>query len=539
MAGEDYVAKSKTFTFAPGETLKRPHIKIIDDAHDEGSETMTVVLSNAVGARIKDGTATGTIHNSDAMPAAWLARFGRTVAEQVVDAVEDRLRAPPRAGMEAVLAGQRIGLSDGAAGEAAAERAGEEEAQAGLADLSDWLKGEDEADGARGLSSRTVTARDLLTGSSFALTAENENGGTASLWGRGAVSRFAGREGDLILDGEVTSAMLGADWAQGPWTAGLMVSHARGDGGYRGANSGEVESDLTGLYPYGRYAVSERVTLWGVAGYGSGSLTLTPEGRDGIETDIDLMMAAAGLRGVLVKAPAEGGPELAAVTDALGVRTTSAAVHGKEAGTGNLEAATGEVTRLRLGLEGTYLLRFDSGATLTPRLEVGVRHDGGDAETGFGLDLGGGLRWSDPESGVTAEVSGRGLLTHEAGGLRDRGRCGLARLGPAPRQRPGVEPHAAPDSGRLGDGRHGRAAEPGHAGGAGGQRRRRRAATPAAGAEARLRRLRPGGPVHGDARARAGAHGHEPRLEPRLAARLRAKRPHVAGAEARGHPARG
>ena len=426
VAGEDYVAKSKTFTFLPGETLKRPHIRIIDDAHDEGAETMTLVLSNAVGARIARGTATGTIHNSDAMPAAWLARFGRTVAEQVVDAVEGRLRVPPRAGVEAVLAGQRIGLGSGAAGEAAAERAGEEEAQAGLAALSDWLRGEDEAERARRASVRTVTARELLSGSSFAVSAQSGSGGQVSLWGRGAATRFAGRAGDLSLNGEVESAMLGTDWTggsgAGAWTAGLLVSHARGEGEYRGANSGEVQSDLTGLYPYGRYAVSERVTLWGVAGYGAGSLTLTPEGQDGIETDIDLLMGAAGLRGVLVPAQAAGGPELAAVSDALGVRTTSAAVRGNaEAGTGNLAAATGEVTRLRLGLEGTWRgLALGSGA-LTPRLEVGVRRDGGDAETGFGLDLGGGLRWSDRESGISLEVSGRGLLTHEAGGFRDRG----------------------------------------------------------------------------------------------------------------------
>ena len=36
-------------------------------------------------------------------------------------------------------------------------------------------------------------------------------------------------------------------------------------------------------------------------------------------------------------------------------------------------------------------VQLGSGAVLTPGLEICVRHDGGDAETGFGLDLGGGL----------------------------------------------------------------------------------------------------------------------------------------------------
>ena len=53
-----------------------------------------------------------------------------------------------------------------------------------------------------------------------------------------------------------------------------------------------------------------------------------------------------------------------------------------------------------------------------------MRHDSGDAETGFGLDLGGGLAWSDPGTGIRAEVSARGLLTHENSGFRERGIAG-------------------------------------------------------------------------------------------------------------------
>ena len=61
-----------------------------------------------------------------------------------------------------------------------------------------------------------------------------------------------------------------------------------------------------------------------------------------------------------------------------------------------------------------------------------MRHDGGDAETGFGLDLGGGLAWSDPETGVRAEVNGRGLLTHESAGFRERGIAGTLGWDPRP-----------------------------------------------------------------------------------------------------------
>ena len=43
--------------------------------------------------------------------------------------------------------------------------------------------------------------------------------------------------------------------------------------------------------------------MWGVVGYGTGSLTLTPKGGKLRETDMDLEMAAVGLRGVALQAP--------------------------------------------------------------------------------------------------------------------------------------------------------------------------------------------------------------------------------------------
>ena len=118
-----------------------------------------------------------------------------------------------------------------------------------------------------------------------------------------------------------------------------------------------------------------------------------------------------------MEAPADGGVELAVTSDAMAVRTSSEKAEG-------LAASQAGVTRLRLGLEGAWRGLEAGGGALAPRLEVGLRHDGGDAETGFGLDVGGGLSWSHPERGLAAEVSGRGLLTHESKDFRDLGLSG-------------------------------------------------------------------------------------------------------------------
>ena len=430
LAGEDYVGSSGTLVFAPGETAKTIRVAVLDDSQDEVSEVMLVVLSNPVGATIAEAAAGGMIDNTDAMPQAWLARFGRTAAEQVLEAVEERTRSAPQAGVQVRLAGHRIGST-------AAE---DWEAQRRLENLSAWLRGEACGDDVGGAcpaltrtESRSLTSGELLMGSSFALTstAEGTGGGLLSLWGRGALTRFDGRQGDLSLSGELSAALLGADWTRERSMLGVMLSHARGEGSYQGADRGTVASTLIGLYPYGLYALTERLTLWGTAGYGAGPLVLRPARGEALETDMSLMMAVVGMRGTLLAAPSAGGLELTVTTDAMVVQTSSLSVVGGAAG-GNLAAATADVTRLRLGLEGRWRAVKIGSGVLTPRFDLGMRHDGGDAETGFGVDVGGGLSWSDPVSGIRLEVNGRGLLSHAADGFRQRGIAGRLGWDPTP-----------------------------------------------------------------------------------------------------------
>ena len=425
-AGADYTNTTGTLTFAAGETSKTVSVPVLDDEHDEGSETMTLRLRNPSPARVKlsDGEATGTINNADAMPQAWLARFGRTVGEQAMEAVEARFGAARTPGLSGSIGGQQLSGLSGAGAEDA--EAAETDTREGLETLADWLSGKSGEDAdARAFGSRTLSGREVLTGSSFAFSGGTAERGFAAFWGRGAVTRFDGREGELTLDGEVASAMLGADFSREAVIAGLMVSQSRGAGGYRSPNgSGEVSSTLTALFPYGRYALSERVSVWGMAGYGEGTLTLTPEGQAPMRPDMDLMMGALGVRGVLLDG-GTGGPTLAAKSDAMAVRTSTDAVTG-------LAASEADVTRVRLALEGSQPVHLGGDAVLTPSLELGVRHDGGDAETGFGADFGAGLALTAPSLGLSAEIRARGLLTHEADGMREWGVSGTLAWDPAP-----------------------------------------------------------------------------------------------------------
>ncbi len=427
--GADYTATSGTLTFGLLETSKTISVPVLDDAHDDGGETVTLTLSNPTPSayvRIADGTATGTITNTDHMPQAWTARFGRTVGEQALEAVEARFAAPRAPGLSGSIGGESL---PGVAGAAPEDEDGPDEARSdareGLEALAGWLGGEDRGEESAAFRSRTLGGQEVLAGTSFQLTGGTEGSGFAAFWGRGAVTRFDGREGELTLDGEVASAMVGADFSVDALLGGVMVSHARGEGGYRSpTGEGAVSSTLTALFPFGRYMLSDRVSVWGMAGYGEGTLTLTPEGQAAMRPDMDLVMGAVGVRGVLVDGGGEG-PTLAAKSDAMAVRTGTDAVRG-------LSASEAEVTRLRFALEGSLPVALGGDAVLTPSLELGARQDGGDAETGFGTDIGAGLALSDPARGLSAEFRARGLLTHEADGMRERGISGTLSFDPAP-----------------------------------------------------------------------------------------------------------
>jgi M6 family metalloprotease-like protein len=64
-AGSDYVAKSGTLSFAPGETIKNVLVDFIGDELNEGAESFRVNLNNAANGTIIDGQGAAIIGNDD------------------------------------------------------------------------------------------------------------------------------------------------------------------------------------------------------------------------------------------------------------------------------------------------------------------------------------------------------------------------------------------------------------------------------------------------------------------------------------------
>ena len=495
-AKRDYKPVRVDLRFRPGETKKHVRVVLFDDGHDEDREIFELVLSNAEGAVIADKVAVGTIVNDDPLPAAYLARFGRTVAEQALDGIAGRMAASRAPGMQGSIAGQSlnfdpsasgqpatgestmIGATPGASGIPPANRG----AALAMADAargfgasapagSDGMAGSfgdrfgDAGFGAPSPRSRGMTARELLLGSGFSLTGQDGAGGSLAFWGRASQGSFDGAERgdgtDITLDGAVTTGMLGADYARGNWLVGLALTQSTADGGYAAegdhvagselgcppdaqgqaqvlcdgavrAGDGDVEASLTAAIPWAALQASERLRLWGAAGYGAGEVTLKTAMGGTYSADTSWSMAAAGVRGDLLEAPKEGsGPALALTSDALWTRTSSD-------GTADLAASDSDATRLRLGLEGSWRVALEGGGSLTPKLEIGARHDGGDAETGSGVEVGGGIAWVDSGRGLSLDVSGRTLLAHENDDLEDRGFAAALSWDPRPATRRGL-----------------------------------------------------------------------------------------------------
>ena len=430
-AGEDYVAQSGDLTFAAGETAKTVEVEVLDDLHDEGTETMTLTLSNPSGARIADATATGSIENSDSMPLAWMVRFGRTVGSQVVDALTARLEGGQ--GSHLTVAG--IPLMGTTAKEPEAQ---DDDPFA----LPEWA-----TSSAREAESHTISLDDLLLRSTFHLRSGGEEGaGTAfTTWGRVATGGFDAEVDDVKLDGDVTTGMIGFDAEWERLLAGVMLAQSTGEGSYRldpakGTDGGTVESDLTGVYPYARIDLNKRVSAWGLAGAGSGTITLKRDGHKAMKTDLSMRMGALGVKGQVLDGSGPSRIGLNVKSDAMWVGT-------KSAPSADMVGTEGDVTRLRLIVQGERVFVAGNGATFTPSAEVGLRHDGGDAETGSGVEVGGGLRYiAGP---LTIEGQVRMLVAHEESGYEEWGASGAIRMTPSPSGR-GLTLTIAPAWGRTG-----------------------------------------------------------------------------------------
>ena len=413
--GEDYRPDEERVVFARGETERELRVALVDDEAMERNETFEVtfevMLESGEGSPERlEASATCTIVDDEVADAREhrleyaLASFGRTVVQDLVTAVEDR-RWAPTAGTTATLAGTRLPLSEEAVYEA--------------------LRRHTDPDG--DLVAGTDALRELLSRSSFQLSlgGEGEAGGPGAdslvLWGRGSQSWSAGRlDPEVGTEGEVLSGQLGVEFRPREDTlVGVMLNGSAGEQEFDGALGAEVETEVLGVHPYAQWSPREGLRTWAMVGYGAGEATLTDEYSALAGTDLEMMMAAGG-----------GSHEVASLwgidwsvgTSGFFVQLDADEVRFDAEGQAALvPAVKSEVWQMRLLLEGSAGEDFGGVEGLRGNVELAARVDGGDAESGMGMEVGGGVGYGRADLGLEVEASGRMLLTHEEEGLEDAG----------------------------------------------------------------------------------------------------------------------
>ena len=300
-------------------------------------------------------------------------------------------------------------------------------------------------DGAWPSGSRGMGANELLGSGAFSLAlgaAPGDKKGDKDadpkaprwgIWGRGDFGTFAGRSSDgpdgvSRYDGDLRIGWLGADAREtrgpGRWVAGLAVSRGSSKTDYvLDGEAGRIETDLTALWPYGRWTFPDGLEMRGLLGMGRGEARHTP--KDGMEEKSDLTMWAASV-GLSRPLPPVGRLDLSARGDASLAFMETATGQGEEEQA--VDGLSADVARVRGGVEASRRIAMAGGAEITPFAEVAGRMDAGDGPAGPGVEVAGGLRYA--ASRVAVEVRGRWLAAHAEAGAKERGVSLTARLDP-------------------------------------------------------------------------------------------------------------
>ena len=444
VAGSDYTAASGTLQFDPGMTSHTIRVAVLNDTAVEPTETFAVELSDPVRATLADGTGVGTItddmeHRVERPIPTGLPEVGRAIAFSAVTCRIDRKMSdtrtwdnagrlagggfPPAANFGGHAAfggpGTTFGGSTGAFGDSPFPTQASMTPGQQLGNLSFLMASQETAEG---------------------------GGGRVAAWGCGDYRRLsgAGGLGAGSWNGEVYSLHVGVDVRLGSNVlAGVSVSRSTGmidyEGGLgSGTDGGEHDLRLVGVHPFLGWSVTPGLQLWGTVGHAWGELRIVDE-LGGLTGAATLNSGALGLNGRLLTRGAT----------TLSLRGEGALAQ-LTADSATFEVATLDMWRFRLTTELSHELLFSSGTSLTPWAELGARHDGGDGQTGAGLELGGGLRYRVPQVGLTAEGYGRWLAVHE-GALQEWGVGAMVTIDPGMDRR-GLSASVTPSWGETASG---------------------------------------------------------------------------------------
>ena len=241
-----------------------------------------------------------------------------------------------------------------------------------------------------------------------------------SIWGGVDRQTFEGPD----HEGNASSFYFGGDMTmRGQWTFGLAVGRNAGETDYTyGTATQTLDITLTGIYPYVRMQPSDRTTVYGTFGVGSGEVETSIIGGNIDPADLKASIGLFGGRQVVFTMM--NGMNFAIVGDYgfANLETDDA-----PGGAGNLEANT---SRIRAGVESSFNLAMGADGSFVPFITVGFRSDSGDDDVAdSGVEITGGLRINNPIFSLDANF--RTLATYGTDDYSESGFSLMAVLNPS------------------------------------------------------------------------------------------------------------
>ena len=372
-----------------------------------GSARVTVVATNAAGnASFEMDVSVTAIAAEQMVYTDILAAMGRNVMSSVSQTIGGRFSVNA-AERQIALANRRVnGMASGM------------ETLISLTGTQATTKYGITDENSQRYNRQQVSTRELIRGSSFYYALDDApdshmGGGLAwTIWGAGDWNAFEGAPtATSSYDGTLTSGYVGLDVSKtASWIAGVAVGRTMGTADYDvTVTDGTLETTLNSIYPYVHWTGPGCcIEVWGIGGFGTGEAE-----ANAMTSDLSMSLGMVGVRAQLVGG-ASGGLDLDLIGDA-GITKLSTS-DSESASLSDLEAS---VQRVRIGLEASRTSDMGNGMLVTPFAQVAGRYDGGDGQTGNGLEVAGGLRIAGGRAGL--EARGRLLAMHTGDDVKEHG----------------------------------------------------------------------------------------------------------------------
>ena len=270
--------------------------------------------------------------------------------------------------------------------------------------------------------------RHLLDGSNFVLPLNGDGGAggsSLSMWGSGEYRNLSGESEGVEFDGNLLGAQIGVDAKlRDDLLAGAALSWSQGSldyedsGGAGQTTRGDYEVDILGIHPYIGWH-SGHNNFWATAGYGSGEVEISPDDGEAVSSDVSLWSVGAGGGGQVWR---DGNSDIRLKAEVMSTEMTV------DENAEMPESLTVNATLLRVAMQASRTEHLLGGGSRSPSLSLGVRHDGGDGNTGTGAEVGGSVRYDNPQTRVSASASVNLLVGRSD--YEEWGISGMLRLSP-------------------------------------------------------------------------------------------------------------